>query len=477
MRVDFGAWMPDQPPLGNPGCIEAKNVIPTSSGFREFKELSTAAGGLDAACVGAKWVGSASSANAVNFAGDASSLYKYDVANGAWANLNTASYNAVEAWEFERFGTQVIACDVGTAPQVYDMASSSQFADLGGSPPQAKFVAVVRDHVVLAHLADNPYRLQWSAFNNATDWTASLATQAGGKTFPGGGGVLQGVVGGEYGVVFQENSIWRMDYADPPITFQFDEKPGVGTQAPRSIVPLGDVIYFYGNDGFRVWTGQGSQLIGENVVDEWFRANSGGIESMVGVADRVNQLIIWAFKTNSSEPINNRLIVYSYANGRWGWADQATEYLNEKVSEQPTETALAAIFPDPADTYTTVRMDSQLFANTLAVQAFDSGHRSGTFDGDALGATLITRELAIDSKVGETSLVRPIGDGGTTTVQLGHRATPQETVSFSNATPINRTGGAPVRKAARYQRYRVNITGGFNHAVGVEVEGRQGGAR
>jgi len=37
----------------------------------------------------------------------------------------------------------VLAVEANSAPQVFDLTSSSAFADLGGSPPQARYIAVV----------------------------------------------------------------------------------------------------------------------------------------------------------------------------------------------------------------------------------------------------------------------------------------------------------------------------------------------
>ena len=56
-------------------------------------------------------------------------------------------------------------------PQVFDLTSSSAFADLGGSPPQARYIAMVGRFVVLSGLLSTPYRIQWSGLNATTTWT------------------------------------------------------------------------------------------------------------------------------------------------------------------------------------------------------------------------------------------------------------------------------------------------------------------
>ena len=60
-------------------------------------------------------------------------------------------------------------------PQVYDVETGGSFADLGGSPPQAKYIWAAGDFVVLGYLktgADEfPQDIHWSGLNDATYWT------------------------------------------------------------------------------------------------------------------------------------------------------------------------------------------------------------------------------------------------------------------------------------------------------------------
>src|SRR5262249_46166167 len=49
------------------------------------------------------------------------------------------------------------------------------FADLGGSPPPARYVAVVNRFVVLSGMGTaTPYRIQWSGLNAVTTWTPGV---------------------------------------------------------------------------------------------------------------------------------------------------------------------------------------------------------------------------------------------------------------------------------------------------------------
>ena len=107
--------------------------------------------------------------------------------------------------------------------------------------------------------------------NNAETWTPSQATQADFQDLPDGGYVM-GLVGGEYGVVFQERSIKRMTYVGVPLVFQFDEVArGIGTPAEGSVARYEDMAFFLSDEGFYVLSGaQQLRGIGQNKIDRYF---------------------------------------------------------------------------------------------------------------------------------------------------------------------------------------------------------------
>jgi hypothetical protein len=118
----------------------------------------------------------------------------------------------------------MIATNGADAPQVVTLGAptSRHSPDL---PPKARHIAVVRDFVVLGNVDDGtarPNRVAWSAINNSADWAVSASTQSDIQDLQGDGGWVQKVVGGEYGLVFQERAVWKMTYIGSPVIFQFD---------------------------------------------------------------------------------------------------------------------------------------------------------------------------------------------------------------------------------------------------------------
>ena len=162
--------MPDQPWLNNAGATEAKNVIPALSGYRSFKGLAAVSGAATAKITG-MFSGKDDSGNSALYAGDAGKLYKLNAADSALTDLSKAggySSSADEKWRYAQFGQTVIATNFDDSVQKSTVASGTAFADLGGTPPKAKFICTVRDQVMLGHTNDTsdgvkPYRLWWSA--------------------------------------------------------------------------------------------------------------------------------------------------------------------------------------------------------------------------------------------------------------------------------------------------------------------------
>ncbi|MEJ0071186.1 MAG: hypothetical protein WDO24_23335 [Pseudomonadota bacterium] len=106
-----------------------------------------------------------------------------------------------------------------------------------------------------------PPRRRWSSYNDLT----------------GSGGWNQGIVGNlgnADGAIFQEHAVFRMMYAGPPNVFDFLPAEGVkGCPAPGSIIQVGAVVYYLGEDGFYAFDGASSTPIGVDLVDKYFYAD------------------------------------------------------------------------------------------------------------------------------------------------------------------------------------------------------------
>ena len=484
-KMVFGEWLPDQPALDNPGATVAKNVLPYVQTYGSFKSLQSFSTAITSACTGSISVKDSAGTIHVH-AGSQTKIESLSAAK-TWADKSkSGGYVGVESWRWSRFGDRLITVAAGIAPQFYDLTSSSTYLDLPGSPPQAKSIATVRNFLVLGNLNDGtlrPNRLNWSGYNNTELWTASVATQSDTRDLEGDGGEIQAIVPGQYGVVFQENSIWTMTYSGPPTIFRLNEvEEGRGTPAPDSVCWSGSTIYYLGQDGFYAFTGQGSRPIGAEKVDRWFfdTADENSVRFVRGVVDRRNRMVIWSFRSDSTLAHNDFLLIYNWAADRWSYCQVDTEVISEYLTTDFTLDQLDTPLPQGID-LDSIPVDSTAFrGGRVSMAAFDTSHKMGTFNGTSLNAELETKELADPN--GNTMVltgVRPLVDGSsaTVTVQSGTRNNQNENFSFGLAQAQNTLGKMSFRNKARYHRIRVNTSGEFNDAFGVDIDVKMGGAR
>jgi hypothetical protein len=486
MIIPIGEYRPDLPALDNPGATLALNLLPGPTSYAPLPSLSPLSSALAARCQGA-FAARDSAGNVSNFAGTATGLYR--LVGTGWSNVTRTvggPYNTPidGAWRFAQFGKLVIGVNGVDAPQKWTLGATTAFAALGGTPPVGACIATVRDFVVIGRIGDTPGRVQWSAINNAESWTPSAATQADFQDLPDGGWV-QGIVGGEAGIVLQERAIKRMTYVGTPLVFQIDEiARGRGAAAPGSIATFERTTFFLDNDGFYALTGA-DQLtpIGAQRVDKtfWKQVDQRYLHRVSAAIDPIGKLYVLAYPAAGNvggRP--NRLMIYNWTADRWSEAEIETELVHTALSESSyTLDGLNAVSATLDGL--PFSLDSRAWTGGLILlSAFDGLNRVSLFTGPNLEARAETGEgqLAEGSQALITA-VRPLVDGGSVTVQVGTRDRPDASVSWSAPSPRNVYGLCPLRAHGRYHRARVTVAAGgsWTHLQGLEVEMAPAGRR
>lgn len=484
MILTFGEWLPDQPGHESPALPMAKNCIPQAMSYRHLKDLSSFSDALTGACVGVFSL-TASDGSITTFAGDATDLYRLDT--DTWTDVSrVANYSAVTNWDMAKYGDRVIACGgTSTEPQYYDVGTSTEFGDLSGTPPNAKYVAAVRDFVVFANYDDGTARpnfVKWSGYNNSETYTPSQSTQSGEQELFTGG-AIQRIIGGPVGIIFTEESVYRMSYAGPGVLFRFDEVDlHHGTIAPNSVIRHGNFIYFLSTDGFYRMGAFGQsppEPIGAEKIDRWFfdNVNSGSIDEVRSGIDEQNQLIMWGFPSSSSV-VNDRLLIYSWVLNRWSYAEVTTQALGERTNTGLTLDQLDTVLPGGPDVDSIPVESKAYLANEVSLLAFDGSNQAATLSGSPLQAEIDSKEFRqADFRRFFAREVRPIMDSANVQVAIGTRDDTSDTVSFSSFVGRDSTGKCDVRSDDRYITVRVRSSDSFSHAQGVDLSGEPSGRR
>ncbi|MBB5509563.1 hypothetical protein [Paraburkholderia atlantica] len=493
MLLPIADFAPDLPPNNSSGAsANIVNLFPrTKESWGPVGTLSTfSSNALDSQCLGAQ-IAIDSGANNYLFAGTADKLYELAPGNTGFTNVSKGggySLPSGERWSFTQYGQRVIAVAESQNIQSFVLNSSSAFADLSASAPQARYVTTIKDFVMVGNTFDGtngaqPQRVQWCAIDDPTTWPVSGSTTeaqllAGSQIIPGDQGWIQGIVGNlgnADGAVFFERGIFRVVFQGSPTVFGFYPAEGVrGTPCPKSIVQLGALAYYIGEDGFYAFDGAVSQPIGVDRVDKtfWSNVNTAYLANVVGAVDPINRLVMWLYPSNSAPGgIPDSLIAFNWALNKWGFAQVNAEYIIRAITQGYSLDSLDST----GYTLDTLpfSLDSRVWTGgQVLMGAFTPSHQLAYFTGSPANATADTVELEPFGSAGKRGFLkttRPMIDGGSPTVQIGMRNRLMDDPTFSAASSINDNGECPVRADARYLRARIQTTGAFTHLQGIEI--------
>ena len=485
--IPFGPWRPDLPDFvgvpveGAPYYSTiANNAIWESGVYKPMPGLTNWSTSLSGTCKGAVAFLDRDG-NTRLYAGDANGLY-YFVDTTPTDASKSGGYNiaADDYWEFAKWQNTVIATNVNDPLQTLSFGSV-QFADLVTSSlkPQARHIGVVRDFVVLGNVSENgvlyPDRIRWNSIGDPLDYEQSANNQADSEDLEGAGGWIRAVIGGSYGLIFQERAISRMIYVGSPAIFAFDTFiTGPGAWAPYGTCKFGETVYFISDDGFEaLHNGVTLEHIGKDKVDGFFftNVNEDRKHRITCGVDPRNHLIGWAVPSTASSGRPDRVYLYNIVEKEFTIVEVDVEFLFSSLSVGYTLEGLDAVSSSVGAL--PFSLDSRVWTGgNLLFSAFDTGHRLANFNGSDLAARLVSAEFQLfaDQRASVTNM-RPLVDGAVPVMRIGHRDQQQGSHSFSSSVTTQADGLAPQIVDARYHRLEANIpAGGFTNARGVDVE-------
>lgn len=402
---------------------------------------------------------------------------------GSGTHSFTSYYSALSSdaqWQFAQANNYVFACQANAAPQVYDLSSSTAFANLGGSPPQAAYCAIVGRFLVLSGLLSNPFRIHWSGLNAFTTWTSG--TTSSDYQDLSDGGIVRGVAGGEYGLIFQDAAIRRMIYAPgSDVIFQIERiTHDKGLFAPLSIVRADEKVFACLTDGFhKISPGGSPEPIGKERVDRTFFADidKASLQLFLGANDPSSTRVYWAYKSLSGNTgLFDTILAYDYALDKWAKISMTGEYLTSLASPGITLDALDTLYPSIDDM--TISFDDFSTVAIVKLAGVDSSHKMGFYSGSNLEATIETSDQTFERRMRVRGL-RPVTDADGCYASVGKRETLQDSVTYSTEQEINARGLCPANVSTRIARSKLRIPSAttWTFATGMEPEFAQEGRR
>lgn len=499
--IPLGPWAPDQPDVSNGGLRIALNAIPAERGYDSMPSLVSAnIGTLNALCRGA-FTGRAREGGYFAVAGSVDTLYL--ATTGSLANVSNGggspySVSADGWWSFVLYGNRIIASNYADPMESYVIGTSSAFAALSSDSPLARHLAVVRDFVVAGNIVGRGANaatigtaedaVQWSALDNPTSWpqvgtSAAKAVQSDWQPLAGNGGQITDLIGGsDYGLVFQERAIWRMDYEGGDTFFRFtpiDENRGCWIQ--KAAIRVGAITYFPSEDGFMATDGLQTVPIGNELVDQFFLDNfNEDTQARLSVAYFPEwKCVAWLFMGQSATAeMPDTVLFFNVQSSRWSYGNITAEWLVEVLPFQSSldddSTSL------DTGTYSAVSLDSLVGASRRVAGAFNSSHGLSTFTGSPVSGYLETNQFEPSpGLVATVKSIRPVYDSFGATVSSGVRARFSSAESPLSGAIVSQdsTGKSSVRMTGRYVAAYFLTSGEFRNFNGFDVDVVTRGAR
>ncbi|QEX23776.1 hypothetical protein FRZ61_37150 [Hypericibacter adhaerens] len=489
--IPVGEFLPDGSAFEGAGAAEALNVIPAARSYRSLRSLVASGAPASTSRIQGGTTLRSTDLTVKSFCGDATKLHGFD--GSTWSDYSRTSGGAYNTptqgqWRFAQFGDACLAVNGSDAVQSIVMAAGTNFAAQSGSPPAgSRYVAVVRDVVVLGRDGSNSNRVSWSDVENL-DWTAGAADI---QDMPDGGQIM-GLFGGDNLVVLQERCIRLGIRTDYPLTFTFDKiAQDKGCLAEWASAQHENLLFFLAHDGFHLLvSGQQLTPIGAEKVDRFFfehpehGVDLNNLHRVTGAVDPVNKLYMVSYPSvggGTSHP--DKALIYHWQLGRWSRAEFGCDLLLSAMVQSSWNLDNIDTLIGNLDA-TSLSLDDPAFTGSgrLFLAAFTSGHELGFFNGGSLAATVETGEAQLTP--GRRSLVtgiRPLVDGGNAaaSVALGSRNRPGEAVAYGPAMTMNGNGLVPLRHDARFHRARILLEAGadYSHILGIEPEFQASGRR
>ena len=471
-RVTFGEWLPDQP--GVIGALTtARNCYPKAVGYGPFPQEVDYSDDAPQALTAAAAAKDTNSITSIYAAGT-TRLFKLDTSDFSWDDISATTYSGTSGWKFTQFGNSLIAANESNTMQFIDVMSGTTFANIAVDAPKAKFVTVVRDFVVSGYQTANKSRIQWSGINNEKTWTTSATTQADFQDIPDGG-FVQGVTGGEFGLVLLERSIVRMSYVGTPLIFQFDNiARNRGCFEPNSVIQWQGITYFLGDDGFYACDGQNLKNIGAEKVNRYFfnSLKESDLGSMSAAIDPINNLVVWGYPSVDTD---YRVLIYHIATGKWSYSDSSATRVAPVSTPSITLEGLDA-FSASIDALG-VSLDSRNWLGGKLLLLGLKGSKLITFTGAAKTATIETSDIESPANQSMVTMIKPIVDNGTGSASVASRLQLNQTVSFPSVTAANSENRIGTRSYGRYHRVKLEPSGNWTTAIGMDVDIQSAGTR
>ena len=470
LTIPMPPYLPDQSAVSG-GLNVCNNVYPKVDGYGPiagFTGFSAALTGIFKG--GASFI--AKDATSTLLVGTTTNLLKFSGAT--WTSL-VGALTVTEQWRFAQFGDFAISVN-GSATRVVNLVTSVA-TTLAGAPV-GKSIAIVGDYVVIGQNTNDLSGIFTSGTGDHTKWDV-VTTDATYQPMLEGGEV-QGLAGGEYGVILQRRRIVRMSRTgDTNVPFAYDVvSNNIGCASKGSVAAYRNRVYFLSDAGFKcIVAGQEPiQDIGSEKVDRTFAAEVArdDWERIHSAIDPQSKVVIWCVPGTPG-----KLWIYNWELDRWSTATLSMDGVFSGFTSSTDLDSLNVTYPS-IDAMTISLDDPRWQGGNPRLYAVQAGV-VGTFFGTTLEAEFdfSFSELA-KGRVSRIRAMRPVGDiVAGMSFAMDARARLGDAENIRTVTDLRTSGIMPIRHSGRYVRPNLTVAAGtsWGYISALELEVEAGGER
>ena len=472
----LGPWEPDRAPRLNDGVLRvADGVYATPDGYRPVGQWDGIFEALPGVCKGGASFTSPGGVSSI-IAGTATGLYR--AYSGGWQEIASGySIQGDQRWRYAQFGGLAIAANGSDPLQKIDLATSV-VAPLGGNPPRAAILAVVKDFLVACPFEGDVNSLAWSGINNAEFWT--YAQRQSDYNIMPSGGAITGILSGETGVILQRKRISLMEYVGGNTIFEINEaSSNIGCVTVHSVAQWGRLGFFLAEEGFMMWDGSQPVPIGDEKINRWFSARYDKTHwpLMSTAIDPVQRVVMWS--------MGDAIIMYNWLLQRWTTITYAAPIIFSGVTKDVSldeQDPDVGLLDDDLDEAGLVTLDDPGFVGgDPRLYVFDENDALGNFSGAPMAATFTGGDIEMfSSRRACLRSARPDVDAiDGIALTLGGRQRLGDALVSATFSTLQASGDMPLRFSGRYVRPTLSIEAGtvWTYAKGIAFTGRPGAGR
>lgn len=419
--IPLTGWRPDADPTVLGTIVDCDRMLPTLRG------MATAPTGVAPAGVGPLAADARGAAITTDTSGARRVLVGtqtqlYELVGTTWTSRSRpGAYTgaADSRWSFAQFGNAAIATNRTDAMQA---STAGAFADIPGAP-KARIVVGMANFVLALATTDVGYGDQadrwWCcAYQDHTDWTPNVSTQANtGRLIGDGGAITAGARLGQMCIAYKERAMFVGSYVGSPVVWQWDEVPGaVGCIGPDAVCDIGGAHVFASHDGLWIFDGTRPAPLADGTVRQWWLDHSSAKYRYRTImqADRQGNRV-WCYFPGlaSDDGTPDTCMVLHVARREWGRSDMIVQAAMQYVSPGTTIDSAPGTFDDSA-----LSPDSQAWApDGRSPAVITSARQLVTLTGAADGGSITLGDIGDDwqatflDRVRLRFLARPPGAG------------------------------------------------------------------